>query len=182
MKNKNLCASKYGNGIIVAEEFKGYMAGQRGDRRNIHHIRDVKPRDVSPADLYVFSSPGRIRGKPIGSMRRFLNKLVLPPGTQYGILTTQSLPVVKTGQMPTDEEQARWQRIIPMMNEILLSKGLKKVAEGKVLVTGIKGPLEDGWQKRVEEFAPRSRSPSDYVCNHHDRPETSPNPFSFHQL
>ena len=55
--------------------------------------------------------------------------------------------------MPTEEEQAKWQRIIPIMNELLQSKGLQKVAEGKVLVIGIKGPLEEGWQKKIEDFA-----------------------------
>ncbi len=39
------------------------------------------------------------------------------------------------------------------MNELLQKKGMKKVAEGKVLVTNTKGPLEEGWQKKVETFA-----------------------------
>jgi hypothetical protein len=30
---------------------------------------------------------------------------------------------------------------------------LVKVAEGKILVTGLKGPREEGWQKKVEAFA-----------------------------
>jgi hypothetical protein len=55
--------------------------------------------------------------------------------------------------MPTEEEMAKWQRVIPFMNEILQEKGLVKVAEGKIQVTGIKGPLEEGWQKKVEAFA-----------------------------
>ena len=41
------------------------------------------------------------------------------------------------------------------MNEMLQAKGLVNVAEGKVLVTGLKGPLEAGWQKKVEAFAAR---------------------------
>jgi hypothetical protein len=41
------------------------------------------------------------------------------------------------------------------MNEILQAKGLSKVAEDKVLVTGMKGPLEEGWQQKVEAFADR---------------------------
>ena len=57
--------------------------------------------------------------------------------------------------MPTEEERARWQRVIPVMNEMLQGKGLVKVAEGKILVTGLKGPLEEGWQKKVEAFASR---------------------------
>jgi hypothetical protein len=39
------------------------------------------------------------------------------------------------------------------MNELLEAKGLKKVAEGAVQVTGIKGPLEEGWQGKVAAFA-----------------------------
>jgi len=38
-------------------------------------------------------------------------------------------------------------------NELLAAKGLKKVADGAVLVTGMKGPLEEGWQNKVTAFA-----------------------------
>ena len=126
----------------------------KGVNVNVHHVRDARPKDIPPADLYLFSSPGRM-GKPIGSMRRFLKKTMLPPGTKYVILTTEAAPQPdkKTGRMPTEEEQARWHHIIPIMNEILQEKGLVKVAEGKILVTGLKGPLEEGWQKKVEAFA-----------------------------
>ncbi len=146
-------ASKYGNGAMVAEELKKQLAA-KGLTVNVHHIRDARPKELPPADLYLFSSPGRI-GKPIGSMRRFLKRVNLPTGTKYAILTTEAAPQPdkKTGRMPTEEEMARWQRIIPVMNELLQGKGLVKVAEGKVLVTGLKGPLEEGWQKKVEAFA-----------------------------
>ena len=50
---------------------------------------------------------------------------------------------------------AKWQRVRPVMNEILQGKGLAEVAEDKVLVTGLKGPLEQGWQQKVEAFAAR---------------------------
>jgi hypothetical protein len=153
MKIEYYHASEYGNGAMVAEEFKKIMA-VKGVTVNVHHIRDSRPNDLLPADLYVFSSPGRI-GKPIGGMRRFLKKVQLPSGTQYAILTTEGAPRPdkKTGKMPTDEEMARWQRVIPIMDELLQAKNLKKVADGKVLVTGMKGPLEEGWQKKVETFA-----------------------------
>jgi len=137
----------------VAEEFKRIMSG-KGVTVNVHHVRDSRPKEMPPADLYVFSSPGRI-GKPIGSMRRFLKKVQLPSETPYAILTTEGAPQPnkKTGKMPTEEEIGRWQHVRPMMNEILQAKGLKNIAEDKVLVTGLKGPLEDGWQKKVEAFA-----------------------------
>ncbi|MEM2838586.1 MAG: hypothetical protein QW505_00270 [Thermoplasmata archaeon] len=153
MKIEYYHASKYGNGAMVAEEFKKIMLS-KGITVNVHHIRDAKPKEVPSADLYVFSSPGRI-GKPIGSMRRFLKKVQLPLGTKYAILTTEGAPRPnkKTGKMPTEEELARYQRVRPIMNEILQSKGLKNIAEDRILVTGIKGPLEEGWQKKVEAFA-----------------------------
>ena len=152
MKIEYFHASKYGNGARVAEEFSKQMAS-KGVTVNVHHIRDIKPKEMPAADLYLFSSPGRI-GKPLGSVRRFLKKTKLPAGTKYAILTTQGAPRPnkKTGQLPTEEEQAKWQRIIPIMNDILQEKGLTKVAEGKILVTGLKGPLEEDWQKKVEVF------------------------------
>jgi flavodoxin len=143
-------ASKYGNGAMVAEDFKKQMAA-RGVTVNIHHVHDVKPKEMPLADLYLFSSPGRM-GKPIGSMRHLLKKARLPSGTKYAILTTEAAPQPdkKTGQMPTVEEQAKWQRMIPIMNEILQKRGFIRVADGKVQVTSLKGPLEEGWQKKVE--------------------------------
>ncbi len=151
-------ASKFGNGAMVAEEFKKIMAA-RGVTVSVQHIRDANPRDLPTADLYVFSSPGRI-GKPKGNARRFLRKVSLEPGTKYAILTTQGAPKPdkKTGRLPTQEEQDRWERVIPIMTELLEAKGLTKVAEGAVLVTGIKGPLEEGWQNKVAAFADRIMS------------------------
>ncbi len=55
--------------------------------------------------------------------------------------------------MPTQEELDRWERVIPIMNELLEAKGLKEVAGEAVWVTGIKGPLEEGWQHKVAAFA-----------------------------
>jgi hypothetical protein len=146
-------ASKFGNGATVAAEFTKVMA-TRGITVAVQHIRDANPRDLPEADLYVFSSPGRL-GKPKGNARRFLGKVSLEPGTRYAILTTQGAPKPdrKTGKLPTQEEQDRWERVIPIMNDLLQAKGLTKVAEESVLVTGMKGPLEEGWQQKVEAFA-----------------------------
>ena len=148
-------ASKFGNGAMVAEEFTKQLAA-KGVTVNVHHIQQARPDRLPTADLYLFSSPGRM-GKPIGGMRRFLNKLRLPAGTRYAILTTEAAPQPdkRTGRIPTEDELAKWQRVRPIMNEILQGAGLVKVAEDKVLVTGLKGPLEEGWQKKVEAFAAR---------------------------
>jgi hypothetical protein len=152
MKIEYLHASKYGNGAAVADEFQNQMAG-RGAVVAVHHIRNVSPAHLEPADLYVFSSPGRM-GKPIRTMRRFLKRVKLPAGTRYAILTTEAAPKPdkKTGRMPTEEELAKWQRVRPIMNELLESKGLVNVAEDKIMVTGLKGPLEQHWENKVQAF------------------------------
>ncbi len=155
MKIEYVHASKFGNGARVADEFRRRMA-VRGVTVHVQHVGRAKPKELAPADLYVFSSPGRM-GKPIGSMRRFLAKVDLPAGTRYAILTTEMAPQPdkKTGRMPTEEEVAKWQRVRPIMNGILQGKGLVEVYEDKVYVTGMRGPLEEGWQQKVEAFLTR---------------------------
>ena len=39
------------------------------------------------------------------------------------------------------------------MNEILQDKGLVKLGEDKIYVTGLKGPLEARWEMKVDAFA-----------------------------
>jgi hypothetical protein len=155
MNIEYLHASKFGNGATVAEEFAQRMAA-RGATVNIHHIRDARPDRLPAADLYLFSSPGRM-GRPIGGMRRFLHKVCLPAGTRYALLTTEAAPQPdkKTGRLPTEDELARFQRVRPIMHELLQAAGLVEVAEGHVYVTGLKGPLQDGWQDEVAAFAAR---------------------------
>jgi menaquinone-dependent protoporphyrinogen IX oxidase len=148
-------ASRFGNGAKVAEEFTRRMA-TRGVTVHLHHIRDARPDALPDADLYVFSSPGQW-GKPIRRVRRFLSQIILPGGTPYALLTTEMGPPKpdKTGRMPTEEEIAKYQRVRPIINELLQGAGLVNVAEEKVYVTGIKGPLEPGWEDKVAAFAAR---------------------------
>ena len=123
---------------------------------NVHHVRDAKPKDLPPADLYIFGSPTRL-GKPIGSMRRFVKKVTLAPGTRYAVFATHAdaAPDKKTGKMPTEEEIDKWRKTLPLMDEALKGKGLVKVADKvfSVSAEAMKGPLKEGWQEKVDEFA-----------------------------
>jgi hypothetical protein len=73
-------------------------------------------------------------------------KLRLPAGTKYAVLTTEMAPQPdrKTGWIPTDAELVKWQRVRPIINELLQGAGLVKVAEDKVLVTGLQGAAGGG--------------------------------------
>jgi menaquinone-dependent protoporphyrinogen IX oxidase len=153
-----LHASKFGNGAKVAAAFQERMAA-RGVSVEVHHIDEMNAKELPAADLYLFSSPGRM-GKPIRAMRRFLKGIRLAPGTRYALLTTEMAPQPdkKTGRVPTEEEICRFQRVRPIMNELLGGKGLVEIHEDKVYVNGIQGPLEDGWEAKVEAFADRIRT------------------------
>ncbi|MGD0817226.1 MAG: flavodoxin domain-containing protein [Methanomassiliicoccales archaeon] len=155
-------ASKYGNGARVAEEFKELMAA-KGNEVNVHHIKEVNPKDLPPADLYVFGSPTHF-GKATGSMIHFIKKLTLPSGTKYAVFATCSAarPDKKTGKMPSEEELEKLRHTIPMIDEQLKIKGMTKVAEMKAFVRPetLKGPLEEGWQARVEAFVSQILEPS----------------------
>jgi len=154
MKIEYYHASKYGNGAQVAGEFKKQMAAKEVIV-NVHHVKEVKPKEVPSADLYLFSSPGRF-GKPIGDMKKFLKKLNLPSGTKYGVLVTELAPNPdEQVRLPSEEESGSCQRVLPIMHKMLQEKGLCKVAEGKIFVTGMKGPLEENWQNEVEAFISR---------------------------
>jgi len=147
-------ASKYGNGEKVIAYLQGLLM-VRGHQADHRHVRDAKPKEIPVADLYVFCAPTRM-GKPIGKMRRFLKKARLPEGAKYALVATHGEPVPdkKTGKMPTQEEIEKFQQNLPTMEAILKEKGAVKVAEAKVYVKNtMKGPLADGWERTVEEFA-----------------------------
>jgi hypothetical protein len=88
-------------------------------------------------------------------MRRLLKRVALPPRTRYALLTTEiePKPDKKTGRMPTEEEICRFQKVRPIMHQLLQAKGLVSMGEEKVYVTDLKGPLEEGWQRKVATFA-----------------------------
>ena len=72
-------------------------------------------------------------GKPIGGMRRFLKKVELSAGMPYAILTAElaAQPDKKTGQVATEQDMAKWQRVRPFMNEILQGKGTYRGRRGQ---------------------------------------------------
>ncbi len=130
--------SKYGNGKKCVEHLKSVIE-KEGHKVDLSSIRDIKPRSIPTADLYVFSSPTHMGG-PSGKMKKFLKKLELnKKGTKYALMTTLMDPEAKT---------------LEKMVEILEDKAMTKVGSGlKIKVTGMKGPLEGGYEQKIEEFA-----------------------------
>lgn len=155
-------ASKFGNGARVSEEMKRLLETE-GHQVTVHHVKEVKPKEVPPADLYIFGSPTRF-GRPIRGMRSFVKRLHLPSGTKYAVFAThgEEVPDKKTGRMPTEEELVRWRKTIPQLDEVLKGKGMEKVAEMRFFVRAdtMKGPLRDDWEGRAREFVSAILGPS----------------------
>jgi flavodoxin len=162
MKIEIYHASKFGNGARVAEELRRVLVA-KGHQAEVHHIKDAKPKELPPADMYVFGSPTRFGG-PLGQARRFIKKARLPPGTKYAIFATHgdAVPDRKTGRMPTEEEIAKYRKTLPILEALLKEKGLVMVADSIFVVIGttLKGPLKEGWEAKVEEFATAMLKPA----------------------
>ncbi|MDW5562800.1 MAG: flavodoxin domain-containing protein [Methanomassiliicoccus sp.] len=152
--------SKYGNGARVAEEIRRLLVA-RNDDVSVHHMSEASPKDPLPAELYILGSPTHF-GKAPGNVIRFLKRLTLPPGTRYAVFATLSAPRPDkvTGRMPTEEELQKLCRTLPMIDEQLRAKGMVKVAEMAAFVDpeSMKGPLVEGWEKRVGAFVNRITS------------------------
>ncbi len=129
--------SKYGNGKKLVEHIQTTIS-KKGHDVEAHSVREIKPDSLPNADVYIFSSPTHIGGPP-GKMKKFLKKLeVNQDGAKYSLMATYMDPKSKTLQK---------------MEEILQTKGMTKVSDGvSVKVNGMKGPLEEEYEEKLEEF------------------------------
>lgn len=138
MKINILYASWFGNGKKVVEELAGILS-KKNHEVKVFSIME-KPAGIIPeADLYIFSAPTRKFDLPV-NVKDFIGSFI-PPKSQahYALMTTYLDP-----------------RTIGLkkIETILNSKGMLKVANDfKVRSLGLKGPLKEGFSKRLADFA-----------------------------
>ena len=130
--------SKYGNGKKCVEHLQSIIS-KKGHDVETPSIREIKPSSLLQADLYIFSTPTHIGGPP-GKMKKFLKKLeITEEGTKYALMTT--CLDYKT-------------KALQIMDGLLQHSGMTKVSDGiKIKVTGMKGPLETGYEEKLDAFA-----------------------------
>lgn len=87
----------------------------------------------------------------------------MPVGTKCAVLTTEPSPHpdTKAEKLLSDEEIGKCQHVSPIMLGSLRDKDLAAIASMKVYVTGLKGPLETGWQGKVRSFTDTITNASD---------------------
>ena len=129
--------SKFGNGKKLVKHMQTTIS-KKGHDVEAYSINETKPGFLPNADIYIFNSPTHIGGPP-GKMKKFLKKLEInQEEAKYTLMTTSMDPNAKTLQK---------------MEQLLQSKGMTKATEGvRIKVNGMKGPLEDGYEEKLEEF------------------------------
>jgi flavodoxin len=129
--------SKFGNGKKLVDHMQTTLS-KKGHNVETCSVREVSPDSLPNADLYIFSSPTHVGGPP-GKMKKFLKKLKInQEGARYTLMATSMDPNAKTLQK---------------MEQLLQSKGITKATDGvRIKVNGMKGPLEEGYEEKLEEF------------------------------
>lgn len=130
--------TKYGNGKTCAESLERILRAKGHDARAFS-IRDIKPKDLPESDIYIFSTPTHAGTAPF-KMKGFLRKFQPPKeGAKYALITTRAAPTTKS---------------LGRMDEVLKPKGMTRITAGlEIVVKGMKGPLEDGYEKKIEDLA-----------------------------
>ena len=139
MKVNIVYQSKYGNGKVCVDHLTEALKGQ-GNEVHVFSVLESDPRSLPEADLYVFSCPTHARSIP-GKTKKFIKRApVLGEGTRYTALTTYASKTF----------------VLEQMDKLAGKKGWVKATDGlSLVVTSAKGPLEEGYQQKLDDFAAR---------------------------
>jgi flavodoxin len=131
--------SKYGNGKKCVEHLSKVIRA-KGHDAELLSIREVSPKALPEANVYVFSTPTHVGTAPF-KMKGFLKHLDLKQKkAKYSLMTTTMDP--------------KGAKTLNKMTELIQPYGLIKINDGLMIkVKGMKGPLEEGYEKQIERFA-----------------------------
>lgn len=133
--------SKYGNGK-EAMTYLGNRLRKKGYSVQLASIHETNPHSLPESNLYIFSAPNAF-GKIVRSMRKFLEKIEIKNTAVQYIL-------VNTCLNPSSSKD----RGLEQMEELLQTKQISKLSGGvKLKVMSIKGPLEAGYEKKLDALA-----------------------------
>ena len=133
--------SKSGNGKQAMMYLENILR-KKGFSVQLMSVHEIKPKSLPESDLYIFSAPNRM-GKIIRSMRKFLEKIEIKNPISHYILVNTCL-----------DPSSSIDRGLEQMEGILKEKNISKLSDGlKLKVMTIKGPLESGYEKKLEDLA-----------------------------
>ena len=140
MKVHIIYESHFNNGKRCAEYLKNAI-NKKGHDVILNSIIEVQPYALPKVDMYIFSTPTHTKGPPKLTKDFLSNLRFKQKGIKYALITTHMNPKIDT---------------LKIMEKILTDKGLIKISEGlEIKVMTMKGPLEDNFQKKLDEFIRR---------------------------
>ena len=137
MKTAIIYFSKFGNNKNISEKL-AEMLREGGGEADVYSAADKLPGDLN-ADLFVFSSPTRM-GNPPGKIKKTVRKIIPKAGAGFAVINSCG--------------GADQTKVPAVLGELAEGRGLKQTAEALLLtVTGMQGPLEEGYETKLKEFA-----------------------------
>jgi len=141
--------SKYGNTRRVAEKIVEGIKNIKNIDFDFKTPREVKPEELAEYDVILFGSPNHF-GDATRGLRKFIKKLggVNLQGKKCTFFDTY---MIELNRM----------KAVESMRKIVEEKvsGMIVIDEGlSIKVKGLKGPLEEGWDKKSFEFGEKIAS------------------------
>ncbi len=129
--------SQFGNGKKVVEELAAILE-EKDQKVDLFPVAEIKPEELTVADLYIFSTPTRKFMLP-RNIGNFVKNFTPPSeGTKYALMTTFM-----------DPRTIALKKIEALMKK----KKIEKAADDlKIKVLGLKGPLEE-YGTQLRKFA-----------------------------
>ncbi len=133
--------STHGNNRSIANHIRNAMV-LLGHDVEAHNVHDVTPQEVAGSDLLVFCAPTHIQRAP-RKIRSFLRKLA--KNGFYGNFALVATRLPDTPRLPRA-------RTLDMMEESLDGSGGRVVGKLELLSEDMRGPLEEGWEEKLDSF------------------------------
>lgn len=138
MKINIFYATWFSNGEKLMEELAGILEGS-GNEVKLYCVNKDVDGDIGDADLYIFSSPTRKFSLP-SEMEKFIAGFTpKAEGEKYALATTY-----------LDPRTIALKKIQALLEK---KKMIKAADDLKIRVKNLKGPLEENYIKRLQEFA-----------------------------
>jgi flavodoxin len=137
--------TKYGNNRQAMEHLADQLK-DLGHEVHLFSVSDTKPKQIPQSDLYVFSTSVHM-GRPPGKMRRFAKHFEAKgENPRYALIITHASEPSGDRFSPT--------RTVSMMHQMLEERGMKPISQELLIrVKDMEGPLEDGYQEKIDRLA-----------------------------
>jgi menaquinone-dependent protoporphyrinogen IX oxidase len=146
--------SKYGNNKQIAELIAEKMRNANNEVR-VHYAKDITPKQALEFSPEIFLFGGPIRAGMVSfTIKRWTSRF-------SGLLAKKRITLAKAavwathGVFPPDTpERFAWKNIArkweTLFGKVPASKKLPGITD--ISVEGMEGPLESGWQTKINEF------------------------------